>query len=435
MQTEVDLVVGDARDSCATNGVAQRHLLTLCPAMVPGKCVSHLLMGTGQHVMAPQLGPFMADMLTLSSHSLAFKTAFKDAFGLAMKTYSKVRWWSRWELIEQLGTNFSCIGKLLNLLVQRGIGDSTTKGLIDIYNNHRFALRCEIAMMLDLRPLVQATYLLEGDGLEGLLLVDKLEALRSLGRDIERGEPVLKNLAAVVRAKIDLAVGTEINEYFGMPYNKYFKGKITKVGTGDPTLYTIRYEDGTTLNAEDHELRPWLPVASKPEYIKYSRYALGAFSYLERRITNDCAEAYHFADNYHTWELARFFNPAWAAEHLNGCMVDSLIDLASIRHHALLEELRAEAHDYLTACVGVSIDESDIHIFTDNVLAWWRANGQKFPTWAKAARMVFALTPNSASAERVFSMLKHMFGDTQGGALGDYVEAALMLKYNQRKVG
>ena len=28
-----------------------------------------------------------------------------------------------------------------------------------------------------------------------------------------------------------------------------------------------------------------------------------------------------------------------------------------------------------------------------------------------------------------------MFGDTQLGALGDYLEAALMLRYNQRSVG
>ena len=31
-----------------------------------------------------------------------------------------------------------------------------------------------------------------------------------------------------------------------------------------------------------------------PKPTKYSRYALGAFTYLERRITNDCAEAYHY---------------------------------------------------------------------------------------------------------------------------------------------
>ena len=62
---------------------------------------------------------------------------------------------------------------------------------------------------------------------------------------------------------------------------------------------------------------------------------------------------------------------------------------------------------HLSACAGAIsiIDDSDVHIFTDGVLSWWAANGHKFPTWAKATRMVFALTPNSASAERVFSML------------------------------
>ena len=137
MQGDPDFVVGDARDSCATNGVAQRHLLMLCPGMEPGKCVSHLAMGTGQHIVMVWLGPFMADMLVLSSHSLAFKTAFKDAFGVAMKHYSSVRWWSRWELMEQLALNFGSMGKLLTLLVQRSIGDATTKALVSIYTNHR----------------------------------------------------------------------------------------------------------------------------------------------------------------------------------------------------------------------------------------------------------------------------------------------------------
>ena len=38
-------------------------------------------------------------------------------------------------------------------------------------------------------------------------------------------------------------------------------------------------------------------------------------------------------------------------------------------------------------------------------------------------------------AERVFSLLKLMFGDTQMSALADMIQAALMLKYNARKVG
>ena len=60
---------------------------------------------------------------------------------------------------------------------------------------------------------------------------------------------------------------------------------------------------------------------------------------------------------------------------------------------------------------------------------------QLFSEWAKAARIVFSFTPNSAAAERVFSFLKAMFGDEQAQSLADMIQSALMLKYNGRKVG
>ena len=47
-------------------------------------------------------------------------------------------------------------------------------------------------------------------------------------------------------------------------------------------------------------------------------------------------------------------------------------------------------------------------------------------------QIVGSFTPNSAAAERVFSMLKLMFGDTQMSALADMIQAALMLRYNKR---
>ena len=55
--------------------------------------------------------------------------------------------------------------------------------------------------------------------------------------------------------------------------------------------------------------------------------------------------------------------------------------------------------------------------------------------WALAARITLGLTPNSAACERVFSLLKNMFGEQQMAALADYISAALMLKYNKRTVG
>ena len=46
-----------------------------------------------------------------------------------------------------------------------------------------------------------------------------------------------------------------------------------------------------------------------------------------------------------------------------------------------------------------------------------------------------AISPNSASCERVFALLKNLFGEQQVLALADYIQAALMLNYNQRRVG
>ena len=51
--------------------------------------------------------------------------------------------------------------------------------------------------------------------------------------------------------------------------------------------------------------------------------------------------------------------------------------------------------------------------YSNAILSWWRDNGTAFPAWALAARIVFAISPNSASCERVFALLKNLFGETQ----------------------
>ena len=62
-----DEVIATARDSCATNGVAERLLMGLCPALAPNKCASHVLVGTGQHIKLPKLSLFMVTLaLTLT---------------------------------------------------------------------------------------------------------------------------------------------------------------------------------------------------------------------------------------------------------------------------------------------------------------------------------------------------------------------------------
>ena len=76
-----------------------------------------------------------------------------------------------------------------------------------------------------------------------------------------------------------------------------------------------------------------------------------------------------------------------------------------------------------------------INRLADAILGWWRDNSSTFPAWALAAHIVFAVSPNSASCERVFALLKNLFGEEQMSALADYVQASLMLNYNGREVG
>ena len=97
--------------------------------------------------------------------------------------------------------------------------------------------------------------------------------------------------------------------------------------------------------------------------------------------------------------------------------------------------MKSELPAYLSATQGVTFDRKDIDKFTEDVLTWWRINGNQFPTWALAARMVFAFSQNSAACERVFSLLAAMFTKEQHSTLADQIQAALMLKYNKRVVG
>ena len=83
----------------------------------------------------------------------------------------------------------------------------------------------------------------------------------------------------------------------------------------------------------------------------------------------------------------------------------------------------------------VAVDHNDVAEFTKGVLLFWQNYGSALPTWAKAMQIVGSFTPNSAAAERVFSLLKLMFGELQMRALSDLIQAALMLKYNEREVG
>ena len=71
----------------------------------------------------------------------------------------------------------------------------------------------------------------------------------------------------------------------------------------------------------------------------------------------------------------------------------------------------------------------------DGIVYVANQNGCTFRASMNDCDIVFAISPNSASCERVFALLKNLFGEQQMSALADYVQASLMLNYNGRRVG
>lgn len=118
-------------------------------------------------------------------------------------------------------------------------------------------------------------------------------------------------------------------------------------------------------------------------------------------------------------------------------MVDDMVaSIKPLAEHINLSNLKGELPAYLSAAKDIVCAHDDVHTFTNQVLTFWRYDAKKaqLKEWCKAASIIFAMPPNSAACERVFSLLKNMYGDQQMNTLADHIQASLMMKYNGRSV-
>ena len=94
---------------------------------------------------------------------------------------------------------------------------------------------------------------------------------------------------------------------------------------------------------------------------------------------------------------------------------------------ATIANLAQELPLYLAASDGVTIT------CEDDKLTWWANHKDTLPHWSSLVKKLLLIQPSSASAERVFSLLTNAFGSQQESALQDYLEASIMLRYNNAK--
>ena len=102
-----DDLLGAMRDRASINGLAMQTVKIMYPKIMYPKildvgCFAHTIDLVGQKFHTPNLDEFLSAWITLFSHSPKARLTWRTQMGIAAKSHSKTRWWSRWEVIDQL---------------------------------------------------------------------------------------------------------------------------------------------------------------------------------------------------------------------------------------------------------------------------------------------------------------------------------------------
>lgn len=89
-------------DRASVNTVAMRTVTVLFPNTFDVGCFSHTLDIVGNKFNTPQLTEFSSTWISMFAHSPKARLVWQQRTGRALKSHSKTRWWSRWEIFNQL---------------------------------------------------------------------------------------------------------------------------------------------------------------------------------------------------------------------------------------------------------------------------------------------------------------------------------------------
>jgi len=300
-----------------------------------------------------------------------------------------------------------------------------------IYTRDPLWLELSIAAHMDLEILVSTTYEMEGERLGILRLFSRFEAIRQLGRslrDDETNRGVLRNADALIRRNAKTPKeGLVFTKQF--PEHGSFTGRIVSIEVvDDEKVFKVVYDDDDDEEElGEGEIMSLLNVYGDGLHQRVIDAILPAFDYLENRLTGQCQEQFDCTHSYAICRVLRLFDPSYVSEH------EATIDSASVRELALvvplamerggglLTDLERDLPLLLAAAQGFTADHGSVDDFTESVLGWYKNHSGEVGAWAEASLIVFSFTPSSAAAERVFSLLKELFGSNQDMALADFI--------------
>ena len=174
------LLLAAMRDGASVNSVAMRTVSVVYPLVLDVRCFTHTLDIVGTKFNTPVLNTFTSLWISLFSHSPKTKHLWKEQTGKSMPSFSKTRWWSRWEVMQQIMTQFGDVVPFLD--GNQDIGPSLRQKLLDILkdNQNLRLLKIELAATVDVcESFVKSTYNLEGDGPLVMKCYEEIIKLRS----------------------------------------------------------------------------------------------------------------------------------------------------------------------------------------------------------------------------------------------------------------
>ena len=136
----------------------------------------------------------------------------------------------------------------------------------------------------------------------------------------------------------------------------------------------------------------------------------------------------YFYENVRAFRSARLCCPVQVRQlRPTAASVEELRRFRFLDNDAIIQGLTAELPRYLAVADGADLQTEE------EKLQWWSRNEANLPNWSSVVKKVLLVQPSSASAERVFSIMKNFFTNQQDAALEQTVEASVMLCYNQNQ--
>ena len=119
-----DLLLAAMRDRAAVNTAALRTVKVVYPNIIDIGCFSHTLDHVGDRFCTPNLSEVVTAWISLFAHSPKTRLMWREQTGRPMASFSATRWWSRWEVMEQLLVQF---GDVLPFSQNEENGSPTTR--------------------------------------------------------------------------------------------------------------------------------------------------------------------------------------------------------------------------------------------------------------------------------------------------------------------